>query len=242
LSARRERLGIVRGAKRLDGPLLDSDGKPAVDTFSFIAEGKLKMLPAMSRALERTRCKGRRNRASRRFKPGYNLGKLTVGLRPDHATGLAGDVQFKPSATARGEEDDVPVAVEPTGGVTQDGKHVLTAPIAAGTPVPLTCEAGTRCVPSAGSLTLGGGFDLVLGGRRTSVANLTVTTAGTTPSALEHSLTGTLDGAPVTVAERGTFINGFGFSDEFDQRAGAALGATITGGMDLVPRSTRTGP
>jgi hypothetical protein len=241
-AARRQRLGIVRGAKRRDGPLLDSDGKPAPDTFSFIAQGKLKMLPVMSKALERTRCKDRHNRASKRLKAGYDLGKLTVGLRPDHATGLGGDVQFKPDVAARGEDEDQQVPVEPTGGVTQDSKHVLTAPLVAGAPVPLTCEAGTRCVPSSGSFALGGGFDLVFGGRRTSVANLSVTTTGAAPDALRSSLAGTLDRAPVAVSDGGTFGSGFGLSDDFAQRGGAALGVPISGGIDLVPRFTRTGP
>jgi hypothetical protein len=100
-AARRARLGVVRRAKRDDGPLVDRRGKPAPNTFSYIAEGKLKMLPAMSRALERTRCKDRHNRASRPFRPGYELGKLTVGLRPDHASGLAGEAKVKPFVTAR---------------------------------------------------------------------------------------------------------------------------------------------
>lgn len=242
-AARRERLAIVRGAKRLDGPLLDENGKPAPDTFSYIAAGKLKMLPAMSRALERTRCRDRSNRASRRIKPGYDLGKLTVGLRPDHATGLAGDVQFKPVVTAQGEDEDQTLAVEPTGGVSQDGKHVLTAPIAGGTPVPLACEAGIRCVPSGGSVTLGGGFDLVFAGRRTAVGNLTMSTTGTAPDALRSSISGTLDGAPVTVADRGSVVTGFPMTEDFTQRVGTALGVTVRdGGLDLVPRFTRTGP
>jgi hypothetical protein len=106
----------------------------------------------------------------------------------------------------------------------------------------LTCEAGTRCVPSSGSFALGGGFDLVFGGRRTSVANLSVTTTGTAPDALRSSLAGTLDGAPVAVSDGGTFGSGFGLSDDFAQRGGAALGVPISGGIDLVPRFTRTGP
>src|SRR4051794_275905 len=70
-AARRQRLAIVRGAKRRDGRLLDAGGKPAPNTFSFIAQGELKMLPVMSKALERTRCKDSHNRASKRLKPGY---------------------------------------------------------------------------------------------------------------------------------------------------------------------------
>src|SRR4051812_11480930 len=44
-AARRQRLAIVRRAKRDDSPILDNDGKPLPNTFSFITKGKLEMLP-----------------------------------------------------------------------------------------------------------------------------------------------------------------------------------------------------
>jgi hypothetical protein len=234
---RRARLGVVRAAGRLDGPLLDGHGKPVPNTFTYIAEGKLKMLPAMSRALERTRCKNRRqNRASRPFKPGYELGKLTVGLRPNHASGLAGEARFRPLVFARGPEDDEVVAIEPGAGVRQGTKRNLFAPITSGLPVPLTCETGDLCTPSGGTLGLGGGFDLVFGGRRTSVGNITVSITGTAPDFLQWSVAGTLDGAPVTITTGG------GLTDDFTQRAGAALGAEIVGDLNLELLFTRTGP
>jgi hypothetical protein len=241
-SARRQRLAMIRRAKIESGTLLDQHGRTAPNTFSFIASGRLRMLSAMSRALERTRCKNRRrNPASRRLKPGYDLGTLTVGLRPDKAAGLAGDVKFKPFATARGEEADQPVTMQPGAGVRQDSKRNLIAPMTSGLPVPLACEAGGNCTPSGGGFGLGGGFDLVLGSRRTSVASIVVSTTGTAPDSLAESITGTLDGAPVTIAQGG-FVGGFGFTEDFEQRAGAALGTPITGGLDMQPRFTRTGP
>ena len=246
-AARRARLGVVRRTKRDDGPLLDRRGKPVPNTFSYIAEGKLKMLPAMSRALERTRCKDRHNRASRPFRPGYELGKLTVGLRPDHASGLAGQVKFKPFVTARGAEQDEPVAVEPGAGVRQGASRTLFAPMTTGLPVPLTCDTGQACMPSGGTLGLGGGFDLVFAGRRASVGNITVSTTGTV-DLLRQSIAGTLDGSPVTIASGSGFAGGsglageFSLTDEFAQRAGAALGTEITGDLALELLFTRTGP
>jgi hypothetical protein len=236
-AARRARLGVVRRARRDDGPLLDRRGKPVPNTFTYIAEGKLKMLPAMSRALERTRCKDRRrNRASRPFRAGYELGKLTVGLRPDHASGLAGEVRFRPLIIARGVEQDERVAVEPGAGVRKGKQRDLFAPITTGLPAPLACEAGQACTAGAGTLGIGGGFDLVFGGRRTSVGNITVSTTGTAPDLLRRSIEGTLDGTPVTIASGG------GLTDDFAQRAGAALGTEITGELDLELLFTRTGP
>lgn len=242
-AARRERLAIVRGAKRSDGPLLDAKGKPTPNTFSFKARGKLKMLPAMSRALERMRCKNRRkNPGSRRLKPGYELGTLTVNMGPDHASGLGGDVLIKPVVAARGANGDQPVAVEPTAGISQDSDHNLVAPITAGTPVALTCDAGTECLPSGGSFAVGGGFDLVLGDRRASVGNIGATTTGTAEDGPERSIAGTLGGAPVAIADGGALGPGSALTDDFTRRAGDALGAPIRGSLEWQPVFTRTGP
>jgi hypothetical protein len=235
--AGRARLAVVSAAKRDDGTLQTLKGKPVPNTFSYIAEGKLRMLPALSRALERTRCKGRRNRGSHRLKPGYVLGELTVGMRPDHASGLAGNVQFQPHVST---PDGDPVAVEPGAGVAEGSRHVLTAPITSGLPVPLACLEGDECVPSGGSLVLGGGFDLVFGGRRTSVAGITYSTTGASRDLLTQSITGTLDGAPVVIA--GGRPPSFALTDDFIARAGAALGTDITGELDMLPLLTRTGP
>ena len=239
-AARRDRLAIVRGAKRADGTLLDPKGKPAPNTFSYIASGKLKMLPVMSRAFERTRCKDRRNSASRRFKPGYNLGKLTVGLRPDHATGLGGDVLFKPVLQGRGEDEDVPVAVEPTGGVRTDRDKNFVAPIAAGLPTPLACVAGQDCEP-LGPVTLGGGFDLVLGGRRASVANLAYSPSAD-PNVDPRTISGTLDGSPLTIASGGNASAGLPTTIEFTRRTNELFGIEVSGEVAMLPRFTRTGP
>jgi hypothetical protein len=58
-----------------------------------------------------------------------------------------------------------------------------------------------------------------------------------TSTPTSDSVTGTLDGSPITIA------NGLdsALTDEFEQRAGAALGVPVDGGIGLLPRFTRTG-
>ena len=134
------------------------------------------------------------------------------------------------------------VTVEATGGATLLDSEHLVAPIASG-PVPLGCYTGLSCYPSGGSAALGGGFDLVSAGHRTSVANLVLTTTGTAPDALTETLTGTLDGAPVTIFTKGPQTPGEPrFTADFAQRAGAALGTFIEGEIDAGLVFTRTGP
>jgi hypothetical protein len=73
------------------------------------------------------------------------------------------------------------------------------------------------------------------------VAGIAVSVTGTAPDSLHGSIAGTLDGTPVTIAE-GRFESGFSLTNDFLQRAGAALGTEITGFLNLEPRFMRTGP
>jgi hypothetical protein len=233
-ASRRVKLAGMRRAKIKTGPLLDQRDRPVPNTFSLVASGKLKMRAAMSRALERQRCKNRRqNPSSRRFKRGYTIGKFTVGVRPGSAMGLAGDATI--SVLAETDNFDE-VAVEATGGNTRSSDGDIAAPLAAGAGVPLACTGGLECTPSGGRFGVGGGFDLVFGGRRTSVANLAVSISGN-----QQTITGTLDGSPVTVAV-GQLGFRAPFTSDFNQRAGAALGVGISGGIAIDTSFTRTGP
>ena len=71
-------------------------------------------------------------------------------------------------------------------------------------------------------------------GRRASVGNITVSTTGTV-DLLRQSIAGTLNGSPVTIAGGSGFAGGsglageFSLTDDFVQRAGAALGTEISG-------------
>jgi hypothetical protein len=234
--SRRVRLAVIRGAKFDIGPLIDRRDQQVPNTFSGAITGRLTMLSAMSRALERTRCKDRRrNRLSRRLQPGYVLGRFTAEVRPDRATGLAGNAQLRPTALD-------PVTARPAAGSTLDGQGIIVAPIAAGSPVPLACVLGDHCIPSGGTFALGGGFELVLGDRRVLVSNLVTATTGTPPAALRQTVSGTLDGVPVTVADGDGSSEPLPMTADFLQRAGAALGTELSGFLAVAPAFTRTGP
>ncbi len=233
-ASRRVKLAVLRRAKIKTGPLLDGRSHAVPDTFGLFASGRLTMLPAMSRALEAQRCKGPRVRLSRRIDPGYPLGQFSVGLLPGSATGLAGQVALLVFAAPTNSGSDE-VTVEATGGNTLTSAGHIAAPVAVGAGVPLTCIDGQSCAPRSG-FAIGGGFDLVFSGRRTSVANLAVAIAGN-----QQTITGTVDGAPVTVAV-GSLGTEPDFTSQFDQLAGAALGVDIVGGMNVDASFTTIGP
>jgi hypothetical protein len=230
-ASRRVKLGVVRGAKFKTGPLLNGQRR-VPDTIVFVATGTLKMLPAMARALEGQRCKDPHVRRSRHIDAGFPIGQFAMGVLPGSATGLAGEAKLFVFAGPTDNTSDQ-VTIEASGGSTLTSEGHLSAPIAAG--VPLTCIDGQDCTPSH-TFAIGGGFDLVLGARRTSVANLAVAIGGD-----QETITGTVDGAPVTVATGGAGAEP-AFTSDFDQRAGAALGVGIEGGMKIDTSFTSIGP
>src|SRR5947209_1740080 len=233
-ATRRVKLAVIRAPKITIQSLVDRRKRAVPNTIGLFASGELTMLPAMSRALEGQRCKDRRVTTTSPIHPGYPIGQLTARLLPGTATGLAGEAAMFVFAGPTDNSSDQ-VSVEASGGSTLTSEGHLAAPLATGGGVPLICIAGQDCTPSSG-FSISGGFDLVFGGRRTSVANLAVTTAGD-----QETITGTVDGAPVTVA-----VGQVGaepeFTSDFDQRAGAALGAGIDGGMKVDATFTTLGP
>jgi hypothetical protein len=231
-SSRRLKLAVVRGAKIQTGPLLDAHKRAVPDTFGLFVTGQLTMLPAMARALEGQRCRDPHVTTSRPINPGYQIGHFAARVLPGTATGLAGTAAMFVFAGPTDNSSDQ-VTIEASGGSTLTSEGHLSAPIAAG--VPLTCIDGQDCTPSHG-FAIGGGFDLVLGARRTSVANLAVAIAGD-----QETITGTIDGAPVTVATGGAGAEP-AFTSDFDQRAGATLGVGIDGGMKIDTSFTSIGP
>ncbi len=235
-AARRTPIAQLRGVKTQSGPLVDQHRRPIPNSFSFTGSGRATILPAMARALDRARCKDpRRGRFSRPINSRTPLGRFVFGVRPDRAMGLAGSAQIGMVVF-----NDM-VSIEPTAGATTLDNR-LVAPITSRS-VPLGCYSGLSCFPSAGSVALGGGFDLVFAGHHASVANLVLTTTGTAPDSLHEALTGTLDGAPVTVFTKGPLTAGLpGFTSDFAQRAGAALGTVIGGEVVAALVFTSTGP
>ena len=223
----RKKLAVARHAQVTPGPLLDAKRHPVPGTYAVLMRGKLRMLAAMARPIERLRCKGSRNRQSRRLKPGYLLGKLTVSYRPNLASGLAGTAELPPGISFADTGDPVPL--EPTGGVTMNADGHLVAPFASGLPVPVFCFAGEDCQVSGGTVGLGGGFDLVLGGARASVTNVAIVVSGTPPTNLSYAITGVLDGAPVTIAAGTPDSGDLALTTDFMQRASADLGRQVYG-------------
>src|SRR4051794_33709111 len=225
--ARRKKLAVARHVQVTPGPLLDAKRHPVAGTYAVLMRGKLRMLATMARPIERLRCRGSRNRQSKRPKPGYRLGKLTGSYRPSVASGLAGSADLPPGISTVDTGDPVPL--EPTGGMTVNGDGHLVGPFASGLPVPVFCFAGEDCQASGGTVGLGGGFDLVLGGARASVTNVAVTTSGKPPLDLQHTVTGFLDGAPVTIAANSPDAGDLALTPDFMQRASADLGRQIYG-------------
>jgi hypothetical protein len=222
--AGRVRLARVRGARIDAGPLRRA-GREVPNTYSTAVTGTLVMLPAMSRAIDRPRCRNRaQNPRSRRLPAGYVLGRFTAEFRPGRATGLEG--------TAR-----VSVPVE---GAAVQPSDSFVVPIIPGAPVPLSCALGQECLPSGGTVALASGFDLVRDDRRAAVTGLRLTTTGQV-GAPYRTVTGVLDGNPVTIGE-GEGYGGVSWTPDFTQRVSAALGAEVVGSITIAPDFTRLGP
>jgi hypothetical protein len=159
------------------------------------------------------------------------LGTVTVGLLPATATGLAGHAYLaRPGLELANTDDGTPVAVEPTGGAvaeTINKTRYLRFDLAPGTHIPLTCQLGVVCVPAlGGGLALIGGMTLAYNGRTASVDGLAVAYDSTT----DPTVSGTLNGSPVTIKTGGSL------TEDFLSQMSSALGAPVEG--DLAPIGT----
>jgi len=242
-AAQRVRLAVVRRPKFEHGLLFDARGKVRLpSTFSFFVSGKLTMLPAIVRAFERTRCKGRRY-SSRPWRVGYEIGLLDVSVRPDVAVGLEGTSKI--TFDVVDIDTGAPITIEPGAGASRASAGVLTAPLPGG--LPLACLAGAYCSPASGSVALPA-FDMVYNGRRAAVTNVMVSSTRTAPDAVQQTVTAVVDGAPVTVADGPRYlepgpVRRATVTPEFIQRAREALGGTsIAGDLRIEFLFTRTGP
>ncbi|HEX4717279.1 MAG TPA: hypothetical protein VH300_02020 [Thermoleophilaceae bacterium] len=201
------------------------------NSFAMGMTGSAKIAPAFVAATRRWRCKGRFANFERgHVRPGEALGKVTVGMGVNTATGLGGTVNLGRAQFTAGDNDD-PVVVSP---------RSPKFDIPSGTHVPLACELGASCAPIGGGFALPGGFTLSYGGRTTTVADLAVSwdTAG---GVRRTQLTGTVDGRPLTIAAgAGKYAD---VTDEFLAQVGTALGTDVRGGIEMVdPQFTATGP
>ena len=231
---KRRRIGEIRGVRIDAGLTTDSRGRAIPSTYRARISGRLALLGPMSRAIQRLSCRGRRR--ARRVGTGYVAGRITVDVRGEQASGVAGDtrVTVEPGAES--------VVVEPTGGNTPDGQRAFTAPITSGLPIPLVCAFGLQCYPSGGTYALGGGFDLVNGGARASVTGIVVTPAGASVQDVVHTITGSLNGSPVTIVEGGAPDGPYGWTEDFSRRVSTILGVEAYGRLGVRAQFTRTGP
>jgi hypothetical protein len=241
-AVKRVRLAFARPVTYATGPLLDARNKPVPSTFSFIIKGQIKMLPAMVRAFEKTRCKGARQAGSRPWKPGMLIGDLEVNVRPDAAVGLKGTAKMAADFIDSGSR--APVAVEPTGGLTANSDGTFAFGLTG--PIPLACLAGADCIPGSGTIAVGG-FDLVFNGQRASVTNLVLSSARTGTDSVTQTLSGTLAGAPVDVISASRRLTSRqqappSVTEDFMQRASTALGTPIDGEVEFGFSFTETGP
>jgi hypothetical protein len=197
-------------------------GKDVPDTFVIALSGRATVLPALARELTRIRCRGPHIVTSHPIRAGTPFGAVRVQLRPDAATGIGGTFEISSLAVTgydASADQDVTVTVTPTPPARQAGKAIRWD-LPADLRTPLRCEASYNCVPAVGAqFSLGGGFVLSLGERRTTVADLSVAAQDFNGSP-GPVVTGTLDGAPITL------IRGIDTTSDFDERVGAALGIT----------------
>jgi hypothetical protein len=185
-------------------------GKDVPDTFVMALQGNATLLPALARELTRIRCRGPHIVTSHPIRA-MSFGVVRAQLRPDAATGIGGTFELDGVAAS---DDDGAVTVTSTAPAAQAGT-VIRFGLPADLRTPLHCEASYGCAPPAGTqFALAGGFALSQGGRSTTVADLSVSYADANGQSVPR-LTGTIDGAPVTI-----------FSQDFDDRVGSALGVT----------------
>jgi hypothetical protein len=232
---KRERLAVISKPHFSAGPRPDVVGKPYSSSYRFVVTGRAKITRKLAAALSRARCSAPRFAAHSKgngpIKAGTVLGNVTVGLLPATATGLTGHAYLQsPGLRLENSDDLTRVAVTPTGSVVPEKighTRYLRFDLAPGTRVPLTCDLGVSCVPSPGAVVpLAGGFTFALNGTTAALDGVAVG-FDATPN---QTITGTLNGAPVTVAADG------GLTDDFLNQLEAALGAPLDG--DISPVGT----
>jgi hypothetical protein len=195
-------------------------GKAVPDTIVIGGSGRATVMPALAHELTRIRCRGPHIVTSHPIRAGLSFGVVQLQVRPDAATGVGGTFEIG-SLDVTGydatTDQDVTVTITPTAPARRAGKAIRWD-LPADLRTPLQCEASYNCVPAVGAqFPLGGGFVLSLGGRSATVANLSV--ASQDFNGLPGPVvTGTIDGAPITV------LHGGDTTSEFDDHVSAALG------------------
>jgi hypothetical protein len=212
------------------------------NSFVMSARGRATITKAFAAAAARWRCKGRF--ASQRrphVRTGESLGAVTVSLGALAATGVSGDVALVRFEFFDGVEGD-PIALTATAPAVKKRtaeSNGLRFPVAGPANTPLKCNLGASCSPIGGGASLQGGFTLSFSGRSTTIADLAVAWQLDADGFLRHTLTGTVDGQPMTIATGSDPAP----TEEFLARISDSLGTRVServGGLD--PQFTGTAP
>jgi hypothetical protein len=178
-----------------------ANGKPVPDTFLFALQGRATLTKALASAIERARCKGRETNGR-----GHLRG---CTLRPEHGAAPAdgGDRtrwhrRHRPRPLRWRRHADRRHAEPGPTTISSDGDSYLHYVLPAGTQTPLACIFGQDCTPASGGFALPRQLALSYGGRTTVVAGIAVTYTLPSVHRLIPTITGTLDGAPVTGSVR----------------------------------------
>ncbi|HEX6679402.1 MAG TPA: hypothetical protein VF063_02035, partial [Gaiellaceae bacterium] len=238
-AGRRQLAGVLTKLHLESGPGLDRRGKPIPGTWVFAAQGDLRATAALADAVNRSHCPGRANnvpsyRRKHQLHVGQRLGRLTVQILPSGLIGNDGKLDLLPGGL-RLFTDDGDVDVAPTGGAVKDrgGMHF---PLPPGAKTPLTCNLGANCAPTSGSGPTTGGLTLSFGGRTATLDNLSVSFTRNSRGSMYPTLTGNLDGAPVTIAGEAGLVQPQP-TDDFLARVAAALGVRVGGTLAEIEMS-----
>lgn len=231
---KRQRVAVIGRPRFSQGRRPDDLGKPMSSSYRYAVAGKAKMTRALAKALNRARCTAPRFAAHSKgngpIKPGTTLGKVTIGLLPPTAIGVAGHVYFeKPMLDLVNDDDGSRVSVTPVAAVEEkiNRTRYYRFDLAPGSRVALACQYGANCVPAPGAaMTLVGGLRLTYHGITATLDGLTVTID---PSG-NPTTAARLNGTPVTVEDD------LALTDDFVNRAGAVFGVPVAG--DLAPVQT----
>jgi hypothetical protein len=208
------------------------------NSFLMAVTGRATIASGYLAAVRRWRCRGKTaNFKSEALRVGQPFGKVGLTIFPTAGTGQGGTLDLTDGPALQTQDDQTRVTVAPLAPaqtVTKQRVSTLQLPIAPGAAVPLTCQNGFRCEPTGGSMSLAGGLTLSLNGRTSTIAALAVSFAANGVP----TLTGTLDGQPLTLQ------NGSTLTDDAVTRLSAALGAQLDPGSTLgtpTPSFTTTG-
>jgi hypothetical protein len=211
------------------------------NSFVIGMRGKARITKAFLAATRRWRCHGRfANQQRAHLRPGEALGQVTVGFGALAATGLSGEFVIGRAGFEDNETGD-PITLTATAPATKKrtaGETGLHFPMP-GANTPLKCNLGAGCLPTGGGVSLEGGFTLAFNGHSTTITGLAVAWQVDSDAFLRQTLTGTVDGQPMTIAAGA----GPSASEEFLARIGEALGTTVRDRLaGFEPQFTATGP